>query len=412
MKTPDASSPDHSTETLTYLLGSIRSYLDMDVAFISEFRNGERVFRYVDAKGGSAPIQVGQADPLEATYCQRVVDGRLPRLINDTTQLAEALKLDATSEFPVGAHLSVPIHLDDGYLYGTLSFFSHEPNPGLREREVVLLQLLSDFAGKELSREIVPIRSHVQAKDRIESIIAEQAFDLVYQPIYHLEENRTAGFEVLTRFKSGEYRSPDVCFKEAASVGLSEEVEMLVLEKAIRNLDLFPGDVYLTLNSSPDHISSGAVEHALGEVPRGRVIIEVTEHAYVPDYVKLRKALARLRDQGVAFAVDDAGAGYSSFNHILELKPDIIKLDMRLTRHIHQDSRRRALAAGLIGFARASGSLIVAEGVESSKELDTLRDLGVTEVQGYYIGRPTDLSGVDRYLQSISARELPFEELP
>lgn len=403
---PSESTPDNSTATLRYMLGAIRAHLDMDVAFISEFRRGQRVFRFVDSKGESTPIHVGDADPLEDSYCQRVVDGRLPKLIPDASQNPEAMTLKATMEVPVGTHLSVPIHLDDGYLYGTLCCFSYEPNPALREREIALLQLLSEFAGKELSRDIVPIRFREQAKDRIETILAGKTFDLVYQPIYHVTENRTVGFEVLSRFPPEVYRSPDACFKEAALIGLGEEVEMLVIEKAVASLDQFPEDIYLTLNSSPDHIISGAVERAIGEVAPGRVMVEVTEHAYIPDYMALRDSLRSMKEKGIGFAVDDAGAGYSSFNHILELKPDVIKLDMRLTRHINKDTRRRALAAGLIGFARASGSRIVAEGVETIKELNTLRDLGVNKVQGYYIGRPTDLAGVDRFLHDFALKTL------
>jgi EAL domain-containing protein (putative c-di-GMP-specific phosphodiesterase class I) len=91
-------------------------------------------------------------------------------------------------------------------------------------------------------------------------------------------------------------------------------------------------------------------------------------------------------------AVDDAGAGYANFRHILSLAPDIIKLDMSITRDIHLDRARRALAAALIGFANATGSKIVAEGVESAQEMAVLRELGVNKVQGYFVGRPMTLA--------------------
>lgn len=132
------STRDNSSATLRYMLGAIRAHLDMDVAFISEFRRGKRVFRYVDCKGETAPIQVGNSNPLEESYCQHVVDGRLPRLIPDAAQNQQAMTLKATMEVPVGAHLSVPIYLEDGHLYGTLCCFSYEPNPALRERELAL----------------------------------------------------------------------------------------------------------------------------------------------------------------------------------------------------------------------------------------------------------------------------------
>jgi predicted signal transduction protein with EAL and GGDEF domain len=97
---------------------------------------------------------------------------------------------------------------------------------------------------------------------------------------------------------------------------------------------------------------------------------------------------ARLRALGVRIAIDDAGAGYASMRHILSIEPDLIKLDMSLTRGIDQDRKRRALASALIAFAHETRIDIVAEGVETAAELDTLRELGVRKVQGYFLARP------------------------
>lgn len=94
---------------------------------------------------------------------------------------------------------------------------------------------------------------------------------------------------------------------------------------------------------------------------------------------------------GTIGAVDDAGSGYASLRHILRLKPDIIKLDIDLTRAIDLDPARRALAAALVTFADKIGAIIVAEGIETASELDTLRELGVTYGQGYHLARPGPL---------------------
>jgi EAL domain-containing protein (putative c-di-GMP-specific phosphodiesterase class I) len=89
--------------------------------------------------------------------------------------------------------------------------------------------------------------------------------------------------------------------------------------------------------------------------------------------------------------VDDAGAGYASLQHILQLQPDLIKLDMGLTRNVDFDPARRALAAALVAFARDTGSQIIAEGVETTCELEALRSIGVEKAQGYFLGRPMAL---------------------
>jgi len=100
------------------------------------------------------------------------------------------------------------------------------------------------------------------------------------------------------------------------------------------------------------------------------------------------EALKPLRKRGLRIAVDDTGAGHSSFRHILQMHPDYIKLDMSLSRGIDRDPARRALASALIWFAREIGCKLVAEGVEKASELRTLRDIGVKIVQGHLIARP------------------------
>jgi EAL domain-containing protein (putative c-di-GMP-specific phosphodiesterase class I) len=90
----------------------------------------------------------------------------------------------------------------------------------------------------------------------------------------------------------------------------------------------------------------------------------------------------------VRVAVDDAGAGYAGLQHILSLTPDVLKLDLQLIRGIDTDIARRALARCLVDFAGEIGASVLAEGISSAGELDTLRSVGVTLGQGYYLGRP------------------------
>jgi EAL domain-containing protein (putative c-di-GMP-specific phosphodiesterase class I) len=110
--------------------------------------------------------------------------------------------------------------------------------------------------------------------------------------------------------------------------------------------------------------------------------------------------LRPLRARGLRLAVDDAGAGYASFRHILRLRPDHIKLDMSLTRNIDTDKSKRALALALIEFARETGSELIAEGIETQGELATLRELGVMRGQGYLLGRPAPFSAAQQLLDA------------
>jgi EAL domain-containing protein (putative c-di-GMP-specific phosphodiesterase class I) len=163
-------------------------------------------------------------------------------------------------------------------------------------------------------------------------------------------------------------------------------------------LDVLPPDVYVTVNVSPQTILSGHLRDALCGLPAEQIVLELTEHAQIDDYDRLLRALHPLRNRGVRLAVDDAGAGYASLRHILQVRPDLIKLDIALTRNINLDPARRALASALVAFARETSSCIIAEGVETASELKTLRSIGIEKAQGYFLGRPVPIDAAVKLL--------------
>jgi GAF domain-containing protein len=128
------------------VLHSLREKLGMDVVFVSEFIDGERVMRFVDKAALAPPVQVGDSGELESSYCLRVVDGRLPELVHDVSTLPD---LPATP-FRVGAHLSTPIVLPDGKTYGTLCCFSSAPNEHLRRRDVDTLRMCAQLVARKI----------------------------------------------------------------------------------------------------------------------------------------------------------------------------------------------------------------------------------------------------------------------
>lgn len=235
------------------------------------------------------------------------------------------------------------------------------------------------------------IRERAAATARIEAVLVADAMRPVYQPLVELATRRVVGFEALTRFELEPKRTPDVWFHEAAEVGLGPPLELKAVRTAIAGADRLPSDRYLSLNVSPETIMSNDLAGALGALPAARTVLEVTEHAAVVDYDAIVAALGPYRSAGGRLAVDDAGAGFASLRHILLLNPDIIKLDVTLTRDIDANPAKRALAAGLISFAAETGITILAEGIETDTELETLRALGVAYGQGWHIGRPGPL---------------------
>jgi EAL domain-containing protein (putative c-di-GMP-specific phosphodiesterase class I) len=172
-------------------------------------------------------------------------------------------------------------------------------------------------------------------------------------------------------------------------VGLLVDLELAAARAAVRGFARMPRSAYLSINLSPVTAISPRLGSALRGAPTDRIVVEITEHARVDDYDALAAGLAGLRADGGRLAIDDAGAGFASLRHILLLSPDMIKLDVSLTRDIDRDRARRAMAAALISFADEMGLTIVAEGIETPRELKTLRALGVRMGQGYYLARPS-----------------------
>ena len=132
-------------------LGLMRRHLDMDVIFVSQFRDHKRTFRVVDALPGLTRVVAGHSDPLEESWCQFVVQGRVPQLIPDPAPLVRAGTLPAVDE-PVGTHLSTPIRLKNGTVYGTLCCFSQEVKDGVSGTHLKRLQAAAKILGEDLSR--------------------------------------------------------------------------------------------------------------------------------------------------------------------------------------------------------------------------------------------------------------------
>ena len=138
-----------------------------------------------------------------------------------------------------------------------------------------------------------------------------------------------------------------------------------------------------------------------------RITVELTEHTQVTDYHALNDITDQLRAAGILIAVDDAGAGYASLSHVLQLRPDIIKLDITLVRDIDTDPIRTALARALATFARETGAMLIAEGIETHAEHEKLRSLGVELGQGYYMARPGPYPAATSTLLCTNAGRTP-----
>jgi EAL domain-containing protein (putative c-di-GMP-specific phosphodiesterase class I) len=231
--------------------------------------------------------------------------------------------------------------------------------------------------------------TRLELRARIRRIIERQELESVFQPIVELDGGMPAGVEALSRFNDAPLRTPDQWFADADRAGLRAELELAAARSAAAHVDDLPPSGFMSLNISAATLTRCG--DVLVDGHPARFALEITEHAEIEDFGALREQIERLRALGVRLAVDDAGAGFASLRHTLQLAPDFIKLDVSLTKGIDEDRSRRALAAGLIGFARELPAEIIAEGIETSAELETLQELGVRFGQGFFLAAPGEL---------------------
>jgi EAL domain-containing protein (putative c-di-GMP-specific phosphodiesterase class I) len=266
--------------------------------------------------------------------------------------------------------------------------------------ELIADQLhLSEISSNELRRQ----------QRQIADLLTAQAVRIALQPVIDLGNGSYPSLEALARFEPT-IGPPDLAFSIAERVGMRQELELLALEKSIGLLPRLRPEQSIAINVSPDvafHVASHPPAVGLD-----RLILEVTEHAAIESYATLRSALAPLRKEGLRLAVDDAGAGFSSLRHIVELHPDIIKIDRSLVSGSDSDRARRTVITTFVLMALDMQATVVAEGVETPAELSCVSGLGVDQAQGYLIGRPTsDLDRISALRADADTGPPPYPDL-
>lgn len=383
---------DDLDECLHVILAGLRERLGFDVTFVGELVGGDRVVRAVDLPDGSDVLHPGLCEPREETWCARVADGQVPQLVPDAREEPSVQDLAVTRSAPIGTHLSVPIRFSDGTVFGTLCGFTHVPDPTIQARDLGVMGLLAHLLARHLETDRLPTAEHGRTRAEVVAVLDAGGPGLVFQPVRDLLTMHVLGYEALSRFDDG--RGPDAWFARAALVGLAVELEVSAVRRAVDHLPTLPDDVYLAVNLSAAALCSPDLLDALAGADLSRVVLELTEQTGVPDYDVLRSRVALLRERGARVAVDDAGAGYAGLQRILEMSPDIIKLDRAMVSDLADDQARQAMVSALTWFTRRTGATLVAEGVEDVAQVVVLRDLGVTAGQGYHLGRPGPVGAV------------------
>ncbi|EYR64356.1 diguanylate phosphsdiesterase [Actinotalea ferrariae CF5-4] len=367
------------------LLRTARDALGLSVAFLSRLDGTTQHLEVVDS---AIPFVFREGLQLaqETSFCQAILDGRLPAVIPDVRDFPAAMALPA-ARFPrLRSYVSVPVTLSDGTLYGTFCATGLSSDKGLTKRDKALMEVLASAAAVVLEPGVLESARAEEIERRLAPVLDAGGPVVVLQPIVDLATGRRVGAEALSRFPADWGKAPDVVFAEAHEVGLGERLELLALERAAAHLDAVGG--YVAMNVSPGTLLGAPCQELFARLPAGRVLVELSEHDAVEDYDALRAALAPLRAAGTRLAIDDAGAGFSSLRHIVLTGPDVIKLDRSIVDGVAGDPVLRTLVGALVEFAHGSGASVVAEGVETADDAAALRALAVDLGQGWFFGRP------------------------
>ncbi len=346
---------------------------------------------HVTSVGPPIPgFDYGAPIPLEQLEALRAMIEAGPWLLDLHSDLARQLLepelVDAMTTLGITATAYAAMR-SEGEFTGVLSIASLDPDgAAILASHLPSLEQLGALSGAIVGRQVMDFVQETETRTRIRRIIDESLLRIAFQPIVRLADGEIVGFEALARFDDG--TRPDVCVAQAHEVGLGLELELACARAALAAAETLPGTATVTINLSPGAVLANEATGLLAESTRDTVV-EITEHVVIADYDAVRSAI-RQRDH-LRIAVDDAGAGFASLRHILELQPDYVKLDIGLVRDIQDDPARSAMVAGMVHFAAATGTRLIAEGVETTQEASTLVELGVEFAQGYLYGRPAFL---------------------
>lgn len=267
-------------------------------------------------------------------------------------------------------------------------------NPLIQE-ESLINRLIED--AKTMAR-FQKFKEEIRNKEKIQELILKEQIKILFQPIMELKSRRVVGYEALSRGPEGtEYENPYFLFDIAKEVGLIFELDRLCRKKALQEAVRLDHQAKLFINCLPTTIHDPEFKGAylrefLADVHRSphNVVMELSEREAINDYQAFREAMSHYSELGFAIAVDDAGAGYSSLEAIVELQPSYLKLDISMVRGIHDHLLKQEMIKAMAAFSQKIKAQIIAEGIETQKELDILIELGVPLGQGFLLGRPAD----------------------
>ncbi len=266
-------------------------------------------------------------------------------------------------------------------------------SPKVRFKRALLEAIGQATKGIQLERD----EAQTRLRGEFEKVLSGEQITCVFQPIVGLTGYEVLGYELLARGPmQSEFHRPDALFDMARAQGRTHELDRVCRMMATRGSTTLPVECLRFINTEPVNLffhahSDAFIQEFVDATPeelRHHTVIELTENTVIDDFDQMRSIVGKLREHGFRIAVDDAGAGYSGLQTMVEIEPDFIKLDISLTRGLEDSVVKRKLVATLRDFCAEAGITLIAEGIETRTQLDALAELGIGYGQGFLFASP------------------------
>jgi len=259
-------------------------------------------------------------------------------------------------------------------------------------------------------------RDKLELEKDLRAALAENQFELFYQPQCDLLTNKVCGAEALIRWQHPEkgFMSPAEFLPLAQELNLMKEIDKWVFIKSMTDFNLFVTHdigIPLSVNLSADSLSSSEMIEFFEEklkpqgVQHDMVTFEITETSLMSDVEKSKEVIAFIAKKGSKIAIDDFGTGYSSMEYLIKYPSDYLKIDREFIKEISTSKNHKIMVANIIRMGHSLGMSIVAEGVETLEEMNLLKQMDCDIVQGYYYARPMNFKNFKDFvaLKGISS---------
>jgi diguanylate cyclase (GGDEF)-like protein/PAS domain S-box-containing protein len=341
-------------------------------------------------------------DEFAVLYVGDVTEEALRQYTERIQRSLSSLQLIDARTFTFEASMGIAIH--DGIC---------QPNELFRDAEIALWSAKERGLGTVRyfdSSMATRLRSEHTIRSEMGAALIKGQFENHYQPLLDLKTQQVRGFEALIRWNhpTRGLLAPGEFIHIAESSGMIEDIGEWVLEQACEAFAGFP-EFRVAVNFSPTQMKRGLVLKIADVLSRTGLLpsqleLEVTESMLLESTHENRLTLDELKAAGIRVVLDDFGSGYSSLSYLQSFPFDKIKLDRSISSGVATEPKARAIVEAVVGLARALGTLITAEGVETAEQLEALRQLGCDQAQGYLLGRPAPFRDIGSSLAPLPLR--------